>query len=168
MAISIINFSSPHILQALHKKFTIVALSFSTFSVWWSWWSSLLKFCKKFFGFLGILAPSTSFITRWILKNKILILNWFEICLDKWTMWYGSIVSFHCLRVSISQTQELQKPSYKCRWLGRAMVLGSFQCWGLLLLWHMVGQGTAVLAASAEWVGCFFVVFTEILWSQPL
>ena len=25
--------------------------------------------------------------------------------------------------------------------LGRAMVLGSFQCWGVLLLWHMVGQG---------------------------
>ena len=29
-------------------------------------------------------------------------------------------------------------------WLGRAMVLGSFQCRGVLLLWHMVGQGPVV------------------------
>ena len=41
-------------------------------------------------------------------------------------------------------------------WLGRAMVLGSFQCQGVLLLRHMVGQGPAVLAASAGRVGCFF------------
>ena len=44
--------------------------------------------------------------------------------------------------------------------LGRAMVLGSFQCWGVLLLWHMVKQGPAVLAAGAGRVGCvFFFVF---------
>ena len=42
-------------------------------------------------------------------------------------------------------------------WLGRAMVLGSFQCRCVLLLWHMVGQGPTVLAAGARWVGCFFV-----------
>ena len=74
-------------------------------------------------------------------------------------------------------------------WLGRAMVLGSFQCQGVLLLWHMVGQGPAVLAAGAGRVGCFlgFVFLssilssfsnasslgrtaghTEILWSRPL
>ena len=35
------------------------------------------------------------------------------------------------------------------------MVLGSFQCRGVLLLWHMVGQGPAVLAGR---VGCSFVV----------
>ena len=35
------------------------------------------------------------------------------------------------------------------------MVLGSFQCRGVLLLWHMVGQGPAVLAAGAGRVGCF-------------
>ena len=40
-------------------------------------------------------------------------------------------------------------------WLGRAMVLGSFQCRGVLLLWHMVGQGPAVLAASAGREGYF-------------
>ena len=40
-------------------------------------------------------------------------------------------------------------------WLGRAMVLGSFQCRGILLLWHMVGHGPAVLAAGAGRVGCF-------------
>ena len=27
-------------------------------------------------------------------------------------------------------------------------MLGSFQCWGVLLLWHMVGQGSTVLAAG--------------------
>ena len=43
-------------------------------------------------------------------------------------------------------------------WLGLAMVLGSFQCWGVLLLWHMVAQGPAVIAAGAGWMGyvlCF-------------
>ena len=33
-------------------------------------------------------------------------------------------------------------------WLGWAMVLGSFQCQGVLLLLHIVGQGLAVLAAG--------------------
>ena len=42
-------------------------------------------------------------------------------------------------------------------WLGRAMVLGSFQCRGVLLLWHMVGQGSAVLAAGAGLVSYVFV-----------
>ena len=44
-------------------------------------------------------------------------------------------------------------------WLGRAMVLGSFQFRGVLLLSHMVGQGPAVLAAGAGRVGCFFFFF---------
>ena len=33
------------------------------------------------------------------------------------------------------------------------MVLGSFQCRGILLLLHLVGQGPAVLAAGAGWGG---------------
>ena len=33
------------------------------------------------------------------------------------------------------------------------MVLGSFQKQGVLLLWHMVGQGPAVHAAVGGWVG---------------
>ena len=44
-------------------------------------------------------------------------------------------------------------------WLGRAMVLGSFQCQGIVLLWHIVGQGPAVLVAGAGWVGCFVLLF---------
>ena len=44
-------------------------------------------------------------------------------------------------------------------WLGRVMVLGSFQCRGVTLLWHMVGQRPAVLAAGAGWVGCFSIFF---------
>ena len=66
-------------------------------------------------------------------------------------------------------------------WLGWAMVLGSFQCRGILLLLHIVWQGPAVLAASAGRVGYIFYIFhlsslsnvlsfgrwlnlTEILW----
>ena len=45
-------------------------------------------------------------------------------------------------------------------WLGGAMVLGSFQFRGVLLLWHMVvRQGPAVLAAGAGRVGFFFFFF---------
>ena len=80
--------------------------------------------------------------------------------------------------------------------LGRAMVLGSFQCRDVLLLWHIAGQEPAVLVAGAGWVGCFLCFFfssrlsylsfsnasspgrrldmagrldmAEILWSRPL
>ena len=52
-------------------------------------------------------------------------------------------------------------------WLGWAMVLGSFQCRGVLLLLHIVGQGPAVLAAGAGWVGyivfIFFIYFTFLM-----
>ena len=34
------------------------------------------------------------------------------------------------------------------------MVLGSFQCYGILLLWHIVGQRPAVLATGTGQVGC--------------
>ena len=47
-------------------------------------------------------------------------------------------------------------------WLGRAMVLGRFQCQGVLLLWDMVGQESTVPAAGAKRVGCslsFFISF---------
>ena len=43
------------------------------------------------------------------------------------------------------------------------MVLCSFQCRGVLLIWHIVGQGPAVLAAGAEWVVCFLCVFSSCL-----
>ena len=39
------------------------------------------------------------------------------------------------------------------------MVLGSFQCRGVLLLLHKVGQGPAVLAAGAGRVGYIFIFF---------
>ena len=40
-------------------------------------------------------------------------------------------------------------PKSESGWLSRAMVLGSFQCRGVLLIWHMVGQGPVVLATDA-------------------
>ena len=65
------------------------------------------------------------------------------------------------------------------------MVPGSFQCLGVLLLLHIVGQGPAVLAAGAGWVDYSFysvhlsslsnvlsfgrwLNMTEILWFQLL
>ena len=45
---------------------------------------------------------------------------------------------------------------FSCSW---AMVLGSFQCRGVLLLLHIVGQGPAVLAAGAGLVGCIFFIY---------
>ena len=37
------------------------------------------------------------------------------------------------------------------------MVLGNFQCWGVLLLLHIIGKGPAVLAAEKGRVGYIFV-----------
>ena len=62
------------------------------------------------------------------------------------------------------------------------MVLGSFQCRGILLLLHIVGQGPAVLAAGVGRMGYIFHLsslsnvltfrrwlnMTEILWFQLL
>ena len=54
-------------------------------------------------------------------------------------------------------------------WLGWAMVLGSFQCRGNLLLLHIVGQGPAVLAAGVVRVGyIFFFFFSSISISNVL
>ena len=67
-----------------------------------------------------------------------------------------------------SETHYQHIPSYVVYftvsgWLGWAMVLGSFQCRGILLLLHIVGQGPAVPAAGAGWVGCiFFYFFTNL------
>ena len=46
-------------------------------------------------------------------------------------------------------------------WLGWAMVLGSFQCRGVMLLLHIVGQGPAVLAAGEGRVGYIFLYFSS-------
>ena len=48
---------------------------------------------------------------------------------------------------------------FSAGWLGCAMLLGSFQCRGVLLLLHIVGQGPAVLAAGAGRVGYNFYIF---------
>ena len=44
-------------------------------------------------------------------------------------------------------------------WLGRAMVLGSFQCRSVLLLRHMIGQGPAVLAGRLFFILFYFILF---------
>ena len=45
-------------------------------------------------------------------------------------------------------------------------MLGSFQCWGALLLWHMVGQEPAVLTSVAGRVGFFFIFFISSILSS--
>ena len=47
-------------------------------------------------------------------------------------------------------------------WLGWAMVLGSFQCRGVLLLLHIVGQGPVVLAAGAGREGYIFFYLSSL------
>ena len=65
----------------------------------------------------------------------------------------------------VAQLNDITKELYGC--LGRATVLGSFQCLGVLLLWHMVGQGPAVLAAGAGRVGCYLFIFSSRLSCLP-
>ena len=65
------------------------------------------------------------------------------------------------MRTEVRQSLVLRfnVPQFCVEWLGRAMVLDSFQCRGVLLLWHIVGQGPVVLAAGGELVDCFLCVF---------
>ena len=51
-------------------------------------------------------------------------------------------------------------------WLGGAMVLVDFQCWGVLLIWLIVGQGPTALAVGADG-GCLDI-FTLIYLFSPL
>ena len=62
---------------------------------------------------------------------------------------YNQISLFHKFSAKISE-------------LGWAMVLGSFQCRGVLLLLHIVGQEPAVLAAGAGWVDYIFLYFSSV------
>ena len=72
-----------------------------------------------------------------------------------------------CCACSRCGTGGLYFSSIFREWLGRAMVLGSFQFRGILLLWHMVGQWPAVLAAGAGWVGCFWGLYSSHLSYLP-
>ena len=47
--------------------------------------------------------------------------------------------------------------------IGWAMVPGSFQCWCVLLLLHMVGQGSAVLAQVWDGWTIFFMYFSSTI-----
>ena len=77
----------------------------------------------------------------------------------------------HCHQNIIRQLYGIQSPDNPNRssgWLGWVMVLGSFQCLGVLLLLHIVGQGPAVLAAGAGRLGyiyiyIFFFFFSSII-----
>ena len=46
-------------------------------------------------------------------------------------------------------------------------IRSKFQCRCVLLLWHMVGQGPAVLAAGAGWVGYVLFIFKSRLSYLP-
>ena len=63
----------------------------------------------------------------------------------------------------ITSVVEIPTPTIKHKrlsgWLDRVMVLGSSQCRGILLLWHIVGQELAELIVDAGRTGCFCVCF---------
>ena len=63
------------------------------------------------------------------------------------------------IRVFAARMKKAWVLSYPLSAQRRLIRLGSFQCRGVLLLWHMIGQGPAVLAAGAGRVGCFFFLF---------
>ena len=44
------------------------------------------------------------------------------------------------------------------------MVLGNFQCWGVLLIWIIVGQGPTVPAVGAGG-GCLDIFFSHLSFS---
>ena len=96
---------------------------------------------------------------------KFLYCNFFTISVFlqslQWILFVYGVMIEPCLMFYVvpspSQYMALRSRSGTLSgWLGRAMVLGSFQCWGVLLLWQMVGQGPAVLAAGAGLVGYVF------------
>ena len=58
-------------------------------------------------------------------------------------------ISGEMLKIGKNQDIQRELQTQMFWWVGQAMVLGSFQCRGVLLLWHIVGQGPAVLTAGA-------------------
>ena len=74
-----------------------------------------------------------------------------------WTNGKFSILSKYKYRCHNAYSQLIH--TGETGWLGWAMVLGSFQCRGVLLLLHIVGQGPAVLAAGAGRVGYILFIF---------
>ena len=71
-----------------------------------------------------------------------------------WTRW--SVESLATHRV---HSEYPDQTVWMLGWLGWAMMLSSFQCRGVLLLLHLVGQGPAVFAAGAGRVGYSFYIF---------
>ena len=72
----------------------------------------------------------------------------------------GSV--WHNFQKSVSMSMHhIQQPStlILTGWLSWAMVLGSFQFLGVLLLLHIVGQGLSVLAAGAGRLGYIVFIF---------
>ena len=113
-----------------------------------------LCYLKKYLG-------DTWYILRFIFTKQTLL---------KWAIagCYFPAINNSCIKVlkSVSLFIPLKYRVF-CRkinifnpgWLGWAMVLGSFQCRGVLQLLHVVGQGPAVLATGAGCVGYFIYLF---------
>ena len=73
----------------------------------------------------------------------------------------------HCARRCRHHTG-LGSTPYWARVVGSGDGVGSFQCRGVLLLWHMVGQGPAVLTADAGRVGYIYIFFISSVLYLPL
>ena len=95
-------------------------------------------------------------------------------------------LDYICVIIAHFSTQMYNfEPENHDGWLGRVMVLGSFQCRGIPLLLRIVGQGPAVLPSGAGRMDYIFLYFSstflflylvfcemaehdEILWFQLL
>ena len=69
-------------------------------------------------------------------------------------------------RVHACGLQVTSKRTKSREWLGRAMVLGSFQCRGVLLLWHMVGHGMLCLQQVRDGWAVFVYSFISSILSS--
>ena len=81
------------------------------------------------------------------------------------------MVGVHCVNSYNSKNDHQTQAYHKTQVTGLlrwAMVLGSFQCRGVLLLLHIVGQGSSVLAAGAGWVSYSFYIFHLLSLSNVL
>ena len=107
--------------------------------------------------------------------SRVINVNFYQILV------HVTVIFRNLIFVCITIKDKFIKHLYNTGWLGWAMVLGSFQCRGVRLLLHIVGQGPAMLAAGAGRVSYNFHIFhlsslsnvlsfgrlqnmTEILW----
>ena len=111
--------------------------------------------------FSGTVRPrSWNFVYMWTV-GRCIVFTEIRLLLHILSLYsFFFLSNFQTLKVFVTLfSDEFFGTLFSAGWLGCAMLLGSFHCWGILLLLHIVGQGPAVLAAGAGWVGYSFYIF---------